>query len=218
MLSSSHKPFTSKHCFQIIVAGFCTVQRTAFQTDCDKSPPKNGDPSANFNTIVDNKFAGNGYAPAFGLGADIIYNQSPEDLLPGIEDQNCFKDNMSLDGSEDASTVASNLPYPVCVKNEPPTPNADDEADTEDDANDEADEEADANGEADTEADTDADEEKPKDEDKGKGKGKDKEKPTSAPISSSQARENPTSRAESTKVCYMLVTFLSFTAMFVTLV
>ena len=125
---------------------------------------------------------------------------------------------MSLDGSEDASTVASNLPYPVCVKNEPPTPNADDEADTEADANDEADEEAGANDEADTETDTDADEEKPKDEDKGKGKDKDKEKPTSAPISSSQARENPTSKTESTKVCYMLVTFLSFTAMFVTLV
>lgn len=126
---------------------------------------------------------------------------------------------MSLDGSEDASTVASNLPYPVCVKNEPPTPNADDEADTEADANDEADEEADTNDESDAETDTDADEEKPKDEDKGKGKGKDnKEKPTSAPISSSQARENPTSKAESTKVCCLFVITLSLTALFVTLV
>eukprot|EP00984_Skeletonema_dohrnii_P025148 scaffold14268_cov154-Skeletonema_dohrnii-CCMP3373.AAC.1 len=97
----------------VIVAGFCTVQVLGFQSNCIATPPNNGDPSANFNTIADNKFAGNGANPPFGLPGDILYAQQPSELLPPGIDQNCFSDNTSLDGSENAYGATLGLPLPT---------------------------------------------------------------------------------------------------------
>jgi hypothetical protein len=98
---------------QIIVAGFCTVQQLAFQSNCVENPPKYGDPSANSNKIVDNKFADNGGSPALNLpGGDILYVQDETELLLGKEDQNCFANNTKLsDSKEDATSIAAVLPF-----------------------------------------------------------------------------------------------------------
>ena len=84
----------------------------AFGSDCTNSPPINGDPSANFNTIVSNKISNSGSSPALGLpGADILYVQDPAELLAA--DENCFANNTSIDGSQDAISFAPFLPLSV---------------------------------------------------------------------------------------------------------
>lgn len=86
----------------VVVAGYCTVLALAFgEPDCSADPPKNGDPSANFNTIVDNVMSGNGGSPpaALGLpGADILYVQASSEIISPEGDQNCFADNTSPPG------------------------------------------------------------------------------------------------------------------------
>merc|ERR1711957_295853 len=93
------------------LVGFCTVQRLFFGLDCvGPNSPRDGDPSANDNTIIGNKFDRNGKVgiPAFNLpGADIVYMQSQEELIMK-PNGNCFDDNTSSDG-ENASALATNF-------------------------------------------------------------------------------------------------------------
>ena len=91
------------------MVGFCTVETPVFgRDDCQ---PRDGDPSANFNSIIKNKFDSNGIEgiPDLGLpGADIIYLQSRQEFL-GIPNKNCFQNNTDLDGKQPASFFATDL-------------------------------------------------------------------------------------------------------------
>lgn len=100
------------------MAGFCTVQALFFGiADCSDDPPIDGDPSANFNDIVDNTFHENGDigfpGPPIALeGSDIIYIQSKGEFLPsGKANENCFRDNVTPDG-EPATYIASDFDPP----------------------------------------------------------------------------------------------------------
>lgn len=98
------------------MAGFCTVQTLFFGVDCIVDPPIDGDPSANFNQIVDNTFSGNGDigfpGPPPLEGADIIYIQSKDEFIPsGKSNENCFRDNVTPDG-EPATYIATDFDPP----------------------------------------------------------------------------------------------------------
>lgn len=98
----------------VLVAGYCTVRALAFgDLDCS-DPPKNGDPSANFNTIANNVLSENGSSPPTTLGlpgADILYGQSAAEIISSEGDQNCFANNTAPDGT-DASSIALDIPLP----------------------------------------------------------------------------------------------------------
>ena len=116
----------ANHVAGLTMAGFCSVQGFFFQVDCEgPNAPIDGDPSANDNIIINNlvnQNGGNGL-PDLGLpGKDIIYIQSSDEFLQQPND-NCFKNNTSLDGKE-ASSFATDyvsqfisLPNGGCATN-----------------------------------------------------------------------------------------------------
>lgn len=92
----------------ILMVGFCTLLKSVFKEDCADpgNAPRDDDPSANDNTVIENKFSQNGKIglPALKLpGSDILYLQSEKELLKSND--NCFEDNTSPEG-EPASFLA----------------------------------------------------------------------------------------------------------------
>lgn len=109
----------------MLMAGFCSVLEAAFGSNCDIEPPLDGDPSANYNTIIDNIMYGNGGVPSpelpFLPSLDIVYGTTPLELGEAGE-QNCFEGNQSDNGGPvvavavDLSTfVVGPLPSAGCV-------------------------------------------------------------------------------------------------------
>ncbi len=117
------------------MVGFCTLQNLVFRVGCDgpngfctvqnliplgcPNGPKDGNPSANNNTIVSNIFHNNGEVgfPFLGLpGKDIIYLQSQDEFLmqPNL---NCFKNNTDTNGEPATFTaydfVNPSIPLPI---------------------------------------------------------------------------------------------------------
>jgi parallel beta-helix repeat protein len=86
----------------ILMAGYCSVLEAIFGIDCSIDPPKDGDPSVNFNTIVDNIMSGNGGNTnpdiSFLPSLDIVYGQSFGEELGEAGEQNCFEGNQSEEG------------------------------------------------------------------------------------------------------------------------
>lgn len=93
----------------LAMLGSCTVTALVFGVgDCE---PRDGDPSANSNSILNNKFSNNGIEgiPDLGLpGEDIIYLQSQQEFL-GIDNENCYQNNTDPDGQQPASFFAFDL-------------------------------------------------------------------------------------------------------------
>jgi len=95
----------------ILIAGFCSVLELAFGSNCEIEPPRDGDPSVNYNTIINNTMSQNGGTPApelaFLPSIDIVYGQTQAELGEAGE-QNCFLNNTAPDGSP-AFTIAIDL-------------------------------------------------------------------------------------------------------------
>jgi len=102
----------------LIMVGFCTVQQLLFQVNCKgNNAPIDGDPSANNNNIINNKFIQNGdvplSVPGFTLpGADIIYVQTQDELLQQ-PNTNCFEDNTIPNGIFATDNFVDQIPLPI---------------------------------------------------------------------------------------------------------